>query len=226
MGRASNTIVRFSVLICSDSLMGSNLCFCVSRLDEVADSLSYDEIRRLRTRLNAIMFNRDIFMDLPEELFSHVTEYLELEDLVKAQHISRAWREKFTSPDFSMGLVKKHFRTRWALSDLSDPATKTSLTNWLPKAARQRLRRQRGQFLSQATYHFRRGNAPLVARRRLEPRYESGRVAYRFVDRIVVQSLDRGHLAKPKVYMDKNRTNMSGDWLLADDLLITQNSYL
>lgn len=223
MGCTSNNILGFALLISSPRLADPFLIctFCVFRLDEIADSLSHDEIRRLSTRFNAITFHKDICLDLPVELLSHVAEYLDIENFMKAQLVSRAWREKFTSPDFSAEIIKVHFRTKWEMSDLSDPATKTTLAKWLLKAARKHLRRERGHYSSRSTCIYHRGGVPLPSGHYLVHQYNSGRVAYQFEESIIVQCLNRGQSAQPKVFVEENRNPL--EWFLGDDLLIAQH---
>jgi hypothetical protein len=194
-----------------------------ARLDNLTDSLSHDEIRYLRTRLNAIKFNKDIFLNLPVELLLHVAKYLDFEDLVITRNVSRAWRDKFSSPDFSMGIIKMHFRSQWKQTDLGDATAKQSLVNWLPKAALKRLRKQRGQYVSMSAYHYQRGGALLPTHFKVEHQYDSGRIAYKFGESILVQSLTEGHLSQPKVYTEVNRIPIQPrEWLLSNDVLIAQ----
>ena len=140
-----------------------------------------------------------------------------------AQQVSRAWRDKFTSLDFSMGIVKMHFRTQWEQTDLGDPTAKSSLVNWLPKAARKRLRKQRGQYLSMSAYHYQCGGALMPTNCKIEHQYDSGRIAYKYNESIIVQSLNEGRLAQPKVYLEASRIPIRpGEWILSDDFLIAQ----
>jgi hypothetical protein len=185
--------------------------------------LSHHEIRILRARLNAISFSKDLCLNLPVELLLHVSQYLDLEDLMIARNVSRAWRDKFSSPDFAMGIIKMQFRTQWEQTDLGDAIAKEKLLEWLPKAAMKRLRKQRGQYLSMSAYHYQRGGALMPNHYKIEHQYDSGRIAFKFNESIVVQSLKEGPLAQPKVYLEASRTPIRpGQWILSNDFLVAQ----
>ena len=140
-----------------------------------------------------------------------------------ARNVSRAWRDTFSSPDFSVGTLKMHFRTQWERADLGDANAKKQLISWLEKASLKRLRKQSGQYLSMSVYHYhyRRGETLVRNQRSIEHQYNSGRIALRMNEGIVVHSLKNGPLAEPKVYLETNRVPIRPlSWILADDFVV------
>lgn len=108
-------------------------------------------------------------------------------------------------------------------TDLGDAAAKQRLADWLPKVVMKRMRKQHGRYLSMSTYHYQRRGNLLPTNYRIEHQYNSGRIAFRFGESLVVQSLNQGYLTHPKVYMDVNRFPIRpGGWLLSDEFLIAQ----
>jgi hypothetical protein len=193
----------------------------VFRLDNLTASLSNDEIRQLCTRFNAIQFHTDIFFKVPIEVALLIAEYLSFEDLMTARDVSLAWRHRCSSSDFELKIIKLHFRTQWQQTDLEDTIAKQSLLDWFPKAAMKRVRKLSGGYISMSAYHYHRDG--FLPRRldEVDHQYNSGRIAYLFGNSIVVQNLNRGHLAQPKVYVERNRIGMrAGEWLLSNDLLV------
>jgi len=175
--------------------------------------LTKEEIRQLRTRLNAIEFNEDVFSKLPIELLLCLLEYLDFEDIIKTRALSTTWRSIWSSSDFAAGIVKIHFRAQWEQTDLGDETAKRDLVGWLSIAVKKRLRKQSGEYISTSVHAYNRDGA-------LEHQYDSGRFAYRFGQSIKVQSL-MDSLSQPKVYMEENRFPLlPGKWLLSNDLLV------
>ena len=140
-----------------------------------------------------------------------------------ARHVSRSWRYKFSSPDFSVGIIKMHFRTQWEGTDLGDATAKEQLVNWLPKASMKRLRKQRGQYLSMSVYHYQHRGTLMPTHCTIEHQYDSDRIAFKFNESIVIQSLKEGPLAQPKVYLEASRMPLRpGEWILSNDFVVAQ----
>jgi hypothetical protein len=115
-------------------------------------NLGVEEIRRLRTQLNAITLPNDISL-LPIELLLCIAQHLELLDVITLRSVSRAWSETFSSADFSIGLIKIHFRPIWesrsrVLAADQQQVEKRVLMEWLRGATRRRIRRQNGRYQS------------------------------------------------------------------------------
>lgn len=197
----------------------------MSRLKNLTDSLSKEELRELRMRLNATHY--DNFSDLPHEIVLHIMEYLDFQELAIARTVRLSWLYTFSSPDFAMGILKFHFRTRWEQTDLKNATAKQALLDWLPRAARKRIRKLSGpdprtsMSLVGSAYHYQLNGRLLPTHYKVEHQYDSGRLAYKFDDRFVVQSLNQGYLTQPKVYAVGNRIPIDeGKWFLSNDLLV------
>lgn len=200
------------------------------RLDDLVDhGLSISEIRYLRDRLLAVPFNKDIFMNLPNELFLSIVPFLGLEDFLSARSVSRAWKEKFSSPDVCTKIVKLHFRSTWQKSYKSvernaQDEAKTTLSQWLPFAATKRLRRQQCKYrlVRVLCYgHYDREWATYSMANR-DAMYNDGRIAVRVDARTIsVESLISNKSGR--LYMDPNRQPIE-EYLLSDRFLIVQTS--
>jgi hypothetical protein len=118
-----------------------------------------------------------------------------------------------------MRIIKRHFRTQWEKTVMEDTTAKERLVNWLPTAALKRVRKLQGKYLSMSIYHYQRAGRLLPAHYEVEHQYDSGRVAYKFGEGIVVQTLNQGHLMQPRVYSEGNRIPIQ-DWLLSNDFLV------
>jgi len=195
------------------------------RLDKIVETLSHNEIRYLRNRLNSIHFYTDICAHLPVELLLNVSEYLTLEDLMVVRHVSRTWRTKFSSPDFVSGITKMHFRIRWEQTNLNDSAVKEELASWLWKATAIRSRKLRSKSLSMSMFHYHRNGQLLWINSPLDHQYHLGRIAYNYGDGIVVHDLKAGQSSQPAVYLDPSRSPLlSGQWVLSDRFLVARGT--
>jgi hypothetical protein len=176
--------------------------------------LTVEEIRRLRIQLSAIAVPTDISL-FPIELLLCITRHLELLDILTLRSVSRAWNETFSSADFSLGLIKIHFRPVWErqyqiLAADQQPVEKRALMQWLPGATRARIRRQHGRYQSMS---INRRSYNLVS----AWQYKNGRIAFmRGPGAILVEEIRTNLEAK---YIDENRLDF-GEWLLSEDFLL------
>jgi F-box domain len=183
-------------------------------LDSLVQNLGVEEIRRLRTQLNAITLPNDISL-LPIELLLCIAQHLELLDVITLRSVSRAWSETFSSADFSIGLIKIHFRPVWesrsrVLAADQQQVEKRVLMEWLRGATRRRIRRQNGRYQSMSIN--RRSYNRVSARQ-----YKNGRVAFKQgPGAILVEDIRTSLGAK---YIDENRIDF-GEWLLSEDFLL------
>lgn len=173
--------------------------------------------------------NNDICVNLPNELLLCVAQFLNLDDLLRARSVSRAWNERFCSPDLCVHFIKLHFRSIWeksyrSLESEAQELAKVTLSKWFPRAAVKRLRRQHGNYRSLTVFRY----AKLHNRwfefgdHTRDALYNSGRIAFRTDSRtIAVQSLTGDAL--PKMLMDADRAPI-GDWLLSDQFVIAQKA--
>jgi len=168
-------------------------------------------------------------MDLPNELLLCIMPYLGLDDFLHARQVSRAWKERLSSPDVSLSLVKKHFRGTWetslnAVKSKAQGLSKASLSKWLPEAAVRRLRRQRCAFRTWHRIPY--GNGPnqsiIFMHTPEEVLYNNGRIAFRVNTRtIALQTLLKDE--PPRFLADLDRLPIE-EWLLSEQFLITQTS--
>jgi hypothetical protein len=200
------------------------------RLDDLVDhGLSIPEIRHLRARLNAVSLNKDIFMNLPNELLLCIVPFLGLEDFLSALSVSRAWNQRFSSPDVCISIIKLHFRSTWETSyscveSGAQERAKTTLSRWLPGAAVKRLRRQHCKYRSVQTIPYGKPEREWVrySQANRDALYNNGRIAVRVDARTIsVQSLIADK--PPRFLMDINREPIE-EWLLSDRYLIAQKS--
>ncbi len=203
------------------------------RLQNLVHVLSTSEIRRLRDQLNNIRLSVDIFTKIPVELLLHVADHLNLEDVIKARCVSRTWNQLFSSPDFCIGVIKKHFQLVWqnqlfSMNPTEHSDAKARLQKWFQNAALARIRRQHGQYSSMAVYryHFedlrndplRHPEDPLEERK-----YCNGRVAFRKSPySFIVKSLRSNDTW---TLMTENRTPMAHRWWISDRYLFAQSKH-
>jgi len=192
-------------------------------LDSLIASLSSAEIRHLQGRLKAITLQKDVCADLPVELLLYVAEYLDLEDVMRARCVSHQWNERFSSPDFCVGISKLHFRHIWerqykALGDSDQKLAKQAFANWFPGAAMDRIRKSLGQYSSMSIYHYTWEGMLIQGQPIHDYQYSNGRIAFeRDKMTVIVKSLRTG---SARSFVDDNRSRLS-KWLLADDFLIS-----
>jgi hypothetical protein len=135
--------------------------------------------------------------------------------VITLRSVSRAWNKTFSSADFCIGVIKTHFRPIWerryrGLTADQQLVEKEALTQWLPGATKERIRRQNGQYQSMSVYHQ---SSHLVS----EWQYRNGRIASKqSQNSILVEDL-RANLKE--TYMDENRVDLE-NWLLADEYLV------
>ncbi len=205
----------------------------IRRLQNLVNVLSTSEIRRLRDQLNLISLSVDICPKIPVELLLHIANHLGLEDVMRARCVSRTWSRIFSSPDFCIGVIKKHFPLVWqsqyvSLNPSEHGEAKVRLQKWLQKAALARIRRQRGQYHSMAVYrhHFEdlRGGPLRHPEDPLEDRkYCNGRVIFRKSPySFVVKSLRSNDT---RTLMTENRTPMVHRWWISDHYLFAQSKH-
>ena len=165
--------------------------------DLVTNGLTNDEIRHLiqRLKLEEDRFLKDICGGLPVEILLQIAQFLDVEELIRARRVSRTWNEKFSNPDFCIGVVKIHFRGIWesdynkSLTGADEEAEKLRLAKWLSGACKQRMRRNLGLYIHMETF------SPLTMEHNDEtsdhmPQYCNRRVAFKDVDEICVKWLD------------------------------------
>jgi hypothetical protein len=93
-------------------------------------------------------------------------------------------------------------------------AEKNVLAQWLPGAARDRIRRQKGRYQSMSIY--RESSSPI-----LDWQYKNGRIAFRGgYGTITVMEL---RTDQRKTYMDENRVRFT-DWHISDQYLLVVKS--
>lgn len=174
--------------------------------------------------------NKDILMDLPNELLLCIIPYIDLDDFLRARQVSRVWMERLSSPDVSLILIKKHFRGTWetsfnAVGSAVQESSKISPSNWLPEAAVKRLRRQQCNF---RTWHYfsygveRQYEADNYAYGPEDALYNNGRIAFRVNSRtIAIQTLPQVDM--PRLFVDPDREPIQM-WLLSEQYLIAPKS--
>ena len=189
------------------------------------------ETRYLRDRLNAIPLEYDIPMNLPMELFLNITRFLAFPEILAASAVSRAWKQRFSSPDVCISVVKQNFRSTWensynSLAREQQDRAKYKLSKWLPRAAAKRFRRQRYKCRSWKGFEYGKnlgpgytwpGSADLI-----DGLYSNGMVAFLIDERtITVQSVAGD--GPPRSFRNHDRTPMKV-WLLSDRFLIAPTS--
>lgn len=163
-------------------------------------------------------------MNLPLELFLSTIALLDLEELMNASAVSRSWRQRFTSPDVSLAIIKKHFRTTWensynSLMGRDQELAADSLCRALPGAIAKRLRRQHykcRQWESPNGWNPRKLDSCSISE---EPQYNNGAVAFQLDRRTIgVKIIDRSGPTRP--VRDPDRAEIFR-WILSDQYLIT-----
>ena len=159
----------------------------------------------------------------------HIMEYLEFEDYVAAVNVSRAWHDRCRNHKIVMVIIKNHFRTRWEQTDCTNNVAKQELFDWFPEAAEKKWRKLSGECISKSDYPYPTEYYAINHALRLdeagiaEHQYDSGRIAFRFNERIMIHRLKRGLLALPQIFVNQDRRPIPrGKWLLSNDLLLAQ----
>jgi hypothetical protein len=164
-------------------------------------------------------------MSLPLELLFRIIEYLDLEEVMRARGVSRAWNLRLSSSDLCLEISRLHFRAEWELSYKSLDAegqnmARKTFTQWLPAAARTRVCRDRGRYRSLHFYVYEDLGPRTLSVSANEPQYSNGRIAVRQDGRmIIVNSLRLD--GNPRLLMFEDRQPIQG-WLLSDQFLIAQ----
>jgi F-box domain len=165
-------------------------------------------------QLNDISIPNDISI-FPIELLLCIAQHLDLREIIILRFVSRTWNKIFSSADFSIGVIKRHFRPVWevrfrCLTAAQQVAEKNALSQWLPEAARDRIRRQQGRYQSMSIYRQSRYTI-------LDWQYKNGRIAFRHgPGAIVVRQLCTDQTA---TYVDDNRVHFV-KWHLSDEFLL------
>ena len=202
------------------------LLIFVLRLDDlVARGLTSNEIRHLTACLNNIRLNKDICSNLPIEILLCVARYLNLEDLLVARSVSRKWNDIFSGEDFSVAIAKLHFPSTWersfeSVDDEGERQVKIRLKDWLPGAARDRIRRNRGIYHSRSTFSYAPRNELEWRYPWIDRQYNYGRIAFR-KNRctIIVKHLALSNAGMQSIFVERNRQAL-GEWVLSDQFLI------
>lgn len=144
-------------------------------------------------------FMKDICGGLPVEILLCIVKYLELDEIVRARRVSQTWNERFSDPEFCIGVLKIHFRGTWEnhynknLRGEEKQTERVRLAAWLAGAAKRRIQRKRGEF-----HHV----SFFVEARDPEDwtsdvyQYSNGRVAFKRREGICVKDLDVSMLFK------------------------------
>lgn len=169
-------------------------------------------------------------MNLPTELLLYIVPFLGLDVFLTARMVSRAWNERFSSPDVCNCITKLHFRSTWEISRNSagneyQELEKLTLGKWLPSAAQKRVRRQYGTYRSLRRRSYE-GCDPqtlsFIPSSSKQTLYNNGRIAFRVdPNTICVQSL--ATQGSTLFLMDADREPIE-EWFLSDRFLITQKS--
>jgi hypothetical protein len=155
-----------------------------------------------------------------------MADHLDLEDVMRVRSVSRTWHEIFSTPEFCLEVIKKHFPSVWvrlykSLDAAGQDAAKTSLSKWLPGAAADRIRRHNGRYHSMSVYHYNYERAKRMPRQlQIERQYNNGRVAFRMHHYgLITRDLRTGVLTE---FLDENRASIV-DWFLSNQYLISSN---
>ena len=181
---------------------------------------------------------KDICKGLPIEVFLLLVEHLDLEDVLNARCVSRAWHSLFTSEDFCLDIIKLRFRSKWEndyapLNTKGRDAAKSALSMWLTGQAKDRIRKLHGQYDSMEVYWYNKNveeqDLPDRATRDgpTDHQYCNGRIAFKMQSRsVIVRNLRSvGSLVEEqsKTFRDRNREPID-KFLLSDEWLIWQKS--
>lgn len=168
-------------------------------------------------------------MHLPNELLLCVVPLLGLDGFLTARMVSRAWNQRFSSPEICISIIKLHFRSTWEGSYNSvrgdaQELAKLTLCKWLPRAAVKRVKRQYGTYstLSRHAYKSYGQDAMSTTVVGLHTQYNNGRISYSVGGyTLCVQSLIAED--STQFFMDADREFIE-EWVLSDRFLITQTS--
>ena len=114
------------------------------RLLELVPRLTFDEVRRLRARLDEVDFRTDVFGRLPLELQCPIAEQLDGGDLWPCLIVSRRWRAVFLSECVLISLARSRFPGLLECVALEG----RDATDAFVTAARKRFFRSTGRFRS------------------------------------------------------------------------------
>lgn len=154
-------------------------------------------MRYVQTRLEEESFRllKDICASLPVELLISITQYFDLEDILRARQVSHKWNVQFSSHDFYVGVAKHHFQGAWerelkklASFEESRVSEKDLLETWLLDTIKRRIRRRRGCAYKISSFHNEWAK-DYSSRADNEREYCNGRVAFPHDGAVIVTSL-------------------------------------
>ena len=157
----------------------------------------------------------DICLEFPPEILLCIMQYLNLEESITLRSVSRKWNSTFSGDDFSLGIIKTHFRPVWEKNNRCLTADqklieKEALIQWLPEAIKDRIRRQRGRYHSMSILR-QHGTT------NSDWQYSSGRIANKLhPSAIAVRDLRTNFRSN---YVDDNRLDL-GVWHLSKNYLL------
>ncbi|KUJ08562.1 uncharacterized protein LY89DRAFT_690997 [Mollisia scopiformis] len=193
-----------------------------SELTSLVPYLSLSEVRALRLRLNAIVIPNDLCTRFPLEIVESIAQYLDLEEIIQARHISKSWWHVFGCRESSVQFLKWHFPLVWEqdfkhLTKDEQVSDRMSPHKLLLTEAEKRIRIKQGQYHSMEVYQ--------LAHSLKEVQYCNGRMAFRAVNNshgdnesINVWDL-RSEVSV--LYTDENREDIYR-WQLSDSLIVCE----
>lgn len=165
-------------------------------------------------------------MNLPSELLLCIVPLLDLKDFLAALAVSRAWNQRFSSPDVCITIVKAKFRSTWeksynCLPRKEQELAKTTLSKWLVPAALKRLRREHYLFRAEKSFKYGEEETPFFAEY-IYAQYNNGMVAYRHSPHAITIREVTGD--DPPLFVRHPDRVPIEEWLLSDQFFIAQNS--
>lgn len=170
-------------------------------------------------------------MNLPIELFLIITQLLDFQDFLIAFEVSRAWKQRFSSPDVCLNVTKRHFRSTWensynSLASKDQELAKYKLSQWLPGAAANRLRRQHYKCRSWKSFEYGKDHGPGYIwpgpADFVDGLYNNGTVGFLVTKRTITVQAVTGD-ERPRSFQNPDRAPIEV-WLLSDRFLIAQSS--
>lgn len=163
------------------------------------------------------MLPNDLCTRFPLEIIQTIAKYLNLEEIIRARHVSKSWWNAFGGRDTSIEALKWHFPLIWERDFRHRTKTEQLSDNMKPDQlllieARKLIRRKSGQYHSMAVYH--------VSLDMTQQQYCNGRFAFKKPgdQGITVWSL-RSDVSS--FYVDENREPIC-HWTLSDSLLVCE----
>lgn len=189
----------------------------LKRLNTLVQYLTEAEVQDLRLQLNSRSIPNDLCSKFPVEIVQEIAKHLDLEEVIRARHVSKSWLDVIGGCETSLKMLKFHFPLVWErefkhLSRAEQLSDKMSPQRALLTHSEKLARRKRGLYLSTTTYQL-----PTALH---NFQYCNGRIAFQQStwDPIHVWSLLSN---ARKSYVDENRESLY-PWKLSDSLLICQ----